>query len=248
MVETRFDILTRSVVAAASRRRLLAGTSAALLAGLTLVATHEQTPAKKQKKPKQITICVNGQTQKTKKKGFQTRFPGATVGACTTPPPNGTGVTLQDAACPAAGGSPFGTATPEARFAQTFTPMRTGQLVTAQTTIIKVAGSVGDYVATINTVGANGVPTNTVLATTSLPNANVAEGEAVASFTFPTPANVVAGTPLALVLSRTGGQLTLRGATTNPCLGAAFDSPSQTAPFQASGAAIDFDFKTFVRA
>ena len=79
----RFDTLARSLTDSASRRRLLAGLSGGLLASITLTATREPTQAKKKKT---ITICVNGQTQKTKKKGFQTRFPGATVGACTSPP------------------------------------------------------------------------------------------------------------------------------------------------------------------
>ena len=84
MDETQFDRLTRSLVSVACRRRLLAGLRGGLFAGISLAATREQTPAKTNKKPQKITICFQGQTQKTKKKGVQRRFPGATVGACTT--------------------------------------------------------------------------------------------------------------------------------------------------------------------
>ena len=59
--------------------------AASLAAAIGVLDPVSLVPAnKKNKKPQKITICFQGQTQKTKKKGVQTRFPGATVGACTT--------------------------------------------------------------------------------------------------------------------------------------------------------------------
>jgi hypothetical protein len=74
-----FDTFTRFVGSAVSRRGVLGGLAGGLLAGLPLAARHQDSLAKKKKK---ITICFEGETRKTKKKGWQGRFPGATKGAC----------------------------------------------------------------------------------------------------------------------------------------------------------------------
>ena len=98
-----FDGITRDLGAVSTRRsfmRLFGG--AAAMGAVTLVAGGE-TQAKatrrgrsqgqgqvsaqgKGKKPK-ITICYQNQTRTVKKKGYQSSYPGATVGACTVPPP-----------------------------------------------------------------------------------------------------------------------------------------------------------------
>ena len=94
-----FDGITRELGAVSTRRtfmRLFGG--AAAMGAVTLVAGGE-TQAKsrgrnqgqvsaqgKGKKPK-ITICYQNQTRTVKKKGYQSAYPGATVGACTVPPP-----------------------------------------------------------------------------------------------------------------------------------------------------------------
>ena len=78
----RFDSLAKTLADVGTRRMVLAASLAAAIGVLDPVSL---VPAnKKNKKPQKITICFQGQTQKTKKKGVQTRFPGATVGACTT--------------------------------------------------------------------------------------------------------------------------------------------------------------------
>jgi hypothetical protein len=275
MQATMFDGISRDLGQSATRRsvfRLLGG-AAAMSTGLVLVAQdetqaknrgkhhgqgREQVSAQGKGKGKKVTICYQNQTRLVKKSKLGT-YPGATRGACPDGSGSGsggsgsggtgsTGVVRADAACPGPGGITLGTAFANARFAQTFTARASGQLVSAQVSITKVANTSGDYVATINTVDANGVPTNTVLATASIPNSEMPAGELQASFAFPTPAAVVAGTQYALVVSRTGPEkLTLRGDGGNRCIGGAFDSPNQTDPLRSSGAAIDFDFTTFVR-
>ena len=262
-----FDGISRDLGQNSTRRsffRLLGG--AAAVGVVAAAGLGEESQAKK-KKPAKITICYQGQTRQAPRRGWQDRFPGATRDACPDKPGGGSGsggtgsggtgsggtgsnaVVREDAACPGPGGITLGTAFANARFAQTFTARASGQLVSAQVTVIKAANTTGDYVATINAVDANGVPTNTVLATASIPNGEMPAGESQATFNFPNPAAVVAGTQYALVVSRTGPEkLTLRADGGNRCIGGAFDSPNQTEALRSSGASIDFDFKTFVRA
>jgi hypothetical protein len=225
---------------------LLAALTGGLLLGAAVAVSDEAAQAKKKKK---ITICFERQTRSVKKKGWQDKYVGATKGACPRNPPQPLPqpVTREDASCfEPAGTTQFGKAG-NGRLAQTFTALVSGKLVTAQVRLVKVAGSVGDYTASINTV-ANGFPTNTVLATTGIPNANAVNGESVATFNFTSnPASVVAGTTYALVISRLGTDtFTLKGSTSKGCLGGGFDSDTQSAAFFTMGAAVDLDYKTFV--
>jgi hypothetical protein len=136
------------------------------------------------------------------------------------------------------------------RIAQSFTALASGLFVTAQLPIVKEAGSDGDYVLRLSPLDA-GFPTNAVLAQTSVANANVPSGGpegAPVTFTFGTPASVVAGTQYALMLTRPGGGLLQwRGDSSNPCTGRSFFSPNQTESFQVLSEGIDLNFVTFVR-
>ena len=82
-----------------SRRQTLALAVAGVAGGLAAQVGLIPTAAKKKKK---ITICFNGQTQKVAKKGFASKFPGATKGACATCPP---GSSVGAVSVPATGGT-----------------------------------------------------------------------------------------------------------------------------------------------
>jgi hypothetical protein len=92
-----FDGIARELGEASTRRsffRLLGG-AAAVGAGLALT-TGDQTRAKgkdrdkarsqgqvmAQGKGKKVTICYRNKTRKVKKKGYRTKYPGATLGPC----------------------------------------------------------------------------------------------------------------------------------------------------------------------
>jgi len=128
---------------------------------------------------------------------------------------------VADASCPGPPNSNVSAGTPATtEFAQPFTALNTGELTRAQVLITKGSGSTGDYVLSINTVDGSDLPTTTVLASTTIPNTTVPEGETVLVGSFAAPANVVSGQRYALVVSRPGGtNLFLRIRGDNPCSG-----------------------------
>jgi hypothetical protein len=134
------------------------------------------------------------------------------------------------------------------RLAQTFTPEIGGNLTTAQLEVVKPAASAGDWVIQVNAVDGSGAPANTVLATTTVPNASVPDGQSTLQATFANPATVTAGVEYALVMSRPGGaQHRWNAREGNDCPGALFFSGSQTGPFQsASFPGFDGIFAVFV--
>jgi hypothetical protein len=91
---------------------------------------------------------------------------------------------------------------------QVFTALNTGQLTSARAEVGKETGSSGDFVFEILEVDANGDPTDTVLASTTVSDAGVVDGAAFpaaltqVTATFTTPAAVVAGEQYALAVSR----------------------------------------------
>ena len=128
MKATVFDGITRELGAVSSRRSFfhLLGGAAVVGSGVALLGSdkaqakgkshgkarvegHGNGPAKEksavqaQGKKKTITICYQNQTRTVKKKGYQTKYPGATPGLC--PTTGGTtggstgGSTQQPAAC-----------------------------------------------------------------------------------------------------------------------------------------------------
>jgi hypothetical protein len=89
------------------------------------------------------------------------------------------------------------------RWAQTFVPQVSGALVRAEIDITKFGGN-DDFVVGVNAVDAAGVPTNTALASTIVPNATVPTGQSSLAASFPSPAIVTAGERYALVFARPG--------------------------------------------
>jgi hypothetical protein len=92
-----FDGITRELGAVSTRRGFVSmlGGAAALSAGLTLSA-HGDGLAKGKNRGKakaegrgkkiRLTICYQNQTRTAKKKGYQKKYPGATVGPCPVTP------------------------------------------------------------------------------------------------------------------------------------------------------------------
>jgi hypothetical protein len=137
---------------------------------------------------------------------------------------------LPDANCPGPADTYGGDSGPDvatARFGQTFTAQNTGALTRAQLLVDK-SGSAGDHVVTINAVDASGFPTDTVLASTAVPDGSVPSGQSTLTADFAAPAVVTAGQEYALTISRpTSDFIGVGFRTTNPCQGEAYE---QTIP------------------
>ena len=150
---------------------------------------------------------------------------------------------LLDANCP---GPPNTSVDPDPgdRDVQTFTAQRTGSLVRGETEISKLGGA-ADWVMQIVTTDGSGIPTNNVLASTTIPNASVPDGDSTIVGSFTSPASVVAGQQFGLLITRPGESYTLRDRSDNPCPGQEFFSASG-GPFMAEPI-FDFVFAVFVK-
>jgi len=151
---------------------------------------------------------------------------------------------LLDANCP---GPPNTSVDPDPgdRDVQTFTAQRTGSLVRGETEISKPGGA-ADWVMQIVTTDGSGTPTNNVLASTTIANASVPDGDSRIVGLFASPASVVAGQQLGLLIARSQGEsYTLRDRSDNPCPGQEFFSASG-GPFMAEPI-FDFVFAVFVK-
>jgi hypothetical protein len=132
------------------------------------------------------------------------------------------------------------------RFAQTFTAATTGGLTAAQVDVRK-QGTAGDYRLDINEVDAAGVPTDVVLASTTIPDAEVPAGESTITGSFGSPAQVSAGAQYALIVTRPASNVIQVGTRTgNDCPGQLFFSSGQTGPFSPLGETNDMVFAVFV--
>jgi hypothetical protein len=132
------------------------------------------------------------------------------------------------------------------RFAQTFTAATTGGLTAAQVDVRK-QGTAGDYRLDINEVDAAGVPTDGVLASTTIPDADVPAGESTITGSFASPAQVSAGAQYALIVTRPASNVIQVGVRTgNDCPGQLFFSSAQTGPFSPLGDTNDLVFAVFV--
>jgi hypothetical protein len=221
----QFDTLIHSFTTAASRRGALGALSGGLLAAGPLVRLTSDSEARKRGKRKRRKN-KKGKKQKSK--------------------------TIVDATCSGPFNIGFKRDSGTARFAQTFTAIASGALVKAEFDLAKDTGSEGDYILRLSSVDGKGVPTNDVLAETTVANADVPAQFVTVPFTFTDPFPVEAGKAYALVLTRPGGQLQLDGNRNNPCSGQAFVSEDQTAPFnkvEVDGFdfVIDFIVTTFIR-
>jgi hypothetical protein len=141
----------------------------------------------------------------------------------------------------------------DGRLAETFVATRNGKLSRAKIVVEKLSGSSGDYILRISPVSGSDVPTNDVLAETTVSDARLAEGGPVTitgKFAKATAAQLVAGTRYALVVTRPGSganQLRVSSKTGDPCpeTEGIFISESQTASFgKLIGA--DIAFKVFI--
>jgi hypothetical protein len=149
---------------------------------------------------------------------------------------------LLDANCP---GPPNTSVDPDPgdRDVQTFTAQRTGSLVRGETEISKLGGA-ADWVMQIVTTDGSGTPTNNVLASTTIANASVPDGDSRIVGLFAPPASVVAGQQFGLLIARPGESYTLRDQSNAPCPGQEFFSASG-GPFMGEPI-FDFDFAVFV--
>ena len=179
----RFATLPRALADMPSRRTALRLMAGALLGRLLLGA--EPSAAKKQR---------GKGKRKKRKRGGQ---PSPPLGPVPVPV-----LTYQ---CPGPNEDEFIPEFPDnTRVAQSFTAAQSGSLHQIQFEIDHFAGSTGDYVVDLLDFSAEGVPTNTVLATATIPNASVPEGTAVLlTATFSGP-RLTAGTEYAAALSRPG--------------------------------------------
>jgi hypothetical protein len=226
-----FDNLVRALTPVASRRGLLATLTGGALTALPLgVAGAKPKHGKRRHKHK----------RKHKQKHKQ--------GVVPLPPAPPTPVVRVDATCTGSGQRFIATTNGNARAAQTFVALTSGWLVSTEIPTVKEPGSNGDYILRLSPVDNSGVPTNVVLAESSVANASVPDGESTLTFTFANPASLLVGTQYALLLTRPGdGPLAWAGQLDNPCQGRAFESPDQTAPFGGEGAEfLDLFFTTFV--
>jgi hypothetical protein len=104
------------------------------------------------------------------------------------------------------------------------------------------------FIVRLAPVDDSGIPTNEVLAESSVSGAGVPDEPDTISFSFDDPATVKAGAEYALVLSRPGGELFAWSVTNlDTCSGQSFSSINGTASFQIFEADLDFIFTAFVR-
>lgn len=156
--------------------------------------------------------------------------------------------TLDDAQCLQPNNGVAVESEPDGRIAQTFTAIRSGELLRADLLLTVPTDSPDDFVLHLAPLDAFGFPTNQVLAATSLAAVPSPVGDAtVQTFTFQQPAKVVSGTTYALVLSRPEVGVRWEGHFGNACPGRAFKSIDRTAPFTKVGFSADLIFATFVR-
>jgi hypothetical protein len=135
------------------------------------------------------------------------------------------------------------------RFAQSFTAGITGGITSAQIDVTK-QGTAGDYRLDINEADAAGVPTNTILASATIPDTAVPAGNSIITGSFDSPAQVSAGQEYALIVTRpTSSGLAVGTRTGNDCSGRLFFSNTQTGPFGpvGPGDTNDLVFAVFVR-
>jgi hypothetical protein len=167
------------------------------------------------------------------------------VGLLVTAVPPANAEVVPDANCPGPVTGPASSGV-DARWAENFTALHTGSLVRGETEIGKT-GATGDFAMQILATDSAGDPTNTVLASTTIPDASVPIGDSRIAGVFATPANVVAGQRYAFVITRPGAEFTVRDANNNPCPdGAEYLSVSQTAVWSGADTCCDLVFALFV--
>jgi large repetitive protein len=172
-------------------------------------------------------------------------FTVAVVALIVANAPSALAAPVLDANCPDGVNQVLSGSAGVTRSAQTFTAETTGALVMGQFKINK-AGTAGDYRMDVNATDASGAPTNTTLASTTIPDAVVPPGISTITGTFATPAPVTAGQQYALVLTRPGStDVTHSARFGDVCSGMEFFSGSQTGEWSAFSD-MDMIYSTFV--
>ena len=151
-----------------------------------------------------------------------------------------------DANCQGPWAGAFGVV-PTVTRAQTFTAINSGKLTSAQVELFQSFPASGDLTMEIRTVDASGTPTDTVLASSTIPSDQIPDAPPATTLTFnfdpASAATVVAGQQYALVLWTTAGEYDI-SVTQNPsCPGSAYSSEAG-GPFIQS--ALDLIFAVFV--
>ncbi len=132
------------------------------------------------------------------------------------------------------------------RMAQTFTAQNSGELTSAQLEVYEDPSSSNDYVLAIHAVDASDVPTNTVLASATVPDPT-ASGDMTITGNFADPATVEAGQQYALVVKKLGPDyLGLGIRVGDDCPGKVHLSGSGTDPFTDGLSNEDLVFATYV--
>jgi len=130
--------------------------------------------------------------------------------------------------------------------AETFTAQTTGGLVRAELAIREAAMTSGNYVVQILGTDGSGVPTNTVLASATIPDASVPAGDSTLVGAFDPAAGVVAGQKYALSVSRSGSPYVLPVTNAAPCPGQLFFSGFPSTTWNPDPPNLDMIFAVFV--
>jgi hypothetical protein len=140
------------------------------------------------------------------------------------------------------------------RFKQTFSPESSGALTRAEVDVTKAPGSSGNWIMQVilNSPIPVGTPTHAVIATTTIPDSSVPNGQSTITGEFADPPTVLTGglprRVYELVVTRPGStDVTVGYRQGNDCSGELLRSSSQTGPFYPfDGEASDMVFKAFV--
>jgi hypothetical protein len=149
-----------------------------------------------------------------------------------------------DANCPGPPeGSVFIIDSGNERWAQTFTAQSSGVLTSAQAAVMKGPGA--DWLLQVAALDGAGAPTYNILASTTIPDSAVPDGDTVVSAGFASPPAVTAGQQYALILARPNFGVELRVREGNDCAGQLFASEDM-GPFLLFAPDQDMVFAVFV--
>lgn len=208
----------QSLTGAASRRGLLSGLAGGALAS-GIFAHEDDAAAKKRKK-----------NRKNKKKRKPTNAQTIIAATC-----NGSSFRINT--------------TGDQRLAQPFVAQVSGPLVRVALQLDQRAtDGAGDYILRLGPVDDASVPTNQVLAESTVAGASVPDGPSTVDFDFADPFSLKAGVEYALVLARPGSeQFAWAGDLGDRCAGRLFFSTNQTGNFADFDPAVEGRFTAFVR-
>jgi hypothetical protein len=221
----RFALLLRSLSASPSRRsavRLLVGLvlGSPLALGRAGIDAHDASKKCKKKSGKAKKKC----RKKAKKH----------AAAHASEPPPRVPVAVPTYQCPGPRTNNTAGFTATSRLAQSFTAGMSGPLHQIQIGVNKTSGTMGDYVVELLDLDVDGKPTNTVLATATIPNPGVPVGASMITASFAGPP-LVAGVEYAVALSRPEGtslpNFFWQSRNPDVCAGSGFSQDTGTSPF-----------------